>query len=59
MGKWLSLPPRVLQEARARSDERAKQRAENIKKSEIVVPITDTRKIKKMTRKQVRALDKR
>jgi hypothetical protein len=34
-------------------------RAENIKKSEIVVPITDTRKIKKMTRKQVRSLDKR
>eukprot|EP00037_Helgoeca_nana_P018628 m.178285 g.178285 ORF g.178285 m.178285 type:complete len:180 (+) comp24516_c0_seq1:52-591(+) len=50
---------RHLQETRERSEARAKMKEVNERRGEVVVPITNTLKIKNMTRKQVRLLAKR
>eukprot|EP00038_Savillea_parva_P010292 m.189258 g.189258 ORF g.189258 m.189258 type:complete len:175 (+) comp17693_c0_seq1:74-598(+) len=50
---------REKQEGRERSEARKKMREENERRGEVVVPITNTRKLKKMSRKQLRLLDKR
>eukprot|EP01102_Stenamoeba_stenopodia_P011315 TRINITY_DN3461_c0_g1_i2.p1 TRINITY_DN3461_c0_g1~~TRINITY_DN3461_c0_g1_i2.p1 ORF type:complete len:135 (+),score=41.40 TRINITY_DN3461_c0_g1_i2:108-512(+) len=47
------------EEERARMEERRKRKEENEKKSSVVQVIRDTKKIKRMSRKQLKQLEKR
>lgn len=47
------------QESKRRAEERKKQKEENERKGEVVQKITNTAKIKKMSKKQLRQLAKR
>ncbi|XP_064620766.1 coiled-coil domain-containing protein 86-like [Lineus longissimus] len=49
----------TLEKKRKRAEEKKKRKLENEKKSEVVQTIKDTRKIKKMKRKQLRMIQKR